>query len=128
MPPTKRQKELQPMTQGMYAMSFEEQKNLACNLFASFLSVPGIDTLLETQIRVLKMPETMVSTWMRHRQEAATEMQKLLACAREATDLNEFINLHQQWMTASFRRAMDGIQSGRVALTAAASGPGLSSS
>jgi hypothetical protein len=115
---------VQPVTQGMYLMSFEEQKKFACNLFASFLSVPAIDSLLETQIQVLKTSETMMSVWMQHRHEAVTEMQKLLVCAREATDLNELANLYQQWMAASFRRTMDGIQSSRVVSSAAANGSG----
>ena len=106
------------MTQTAHYPSLEESRKTAHNMFTSLLSASAIDALLEMQIQVLKISETMMSTWVHHRQGAMNEMQQLLVRARETTDLDELADLQQEWMANCFRRAIDDIRCGRVALSA----------
>jgi hypothetical protein len=106
------------MTQTAHYPSLEESRKMAYNMLSSFLSASAIDAVLEMQIQVLEMSEAMMSTWVRHRQEAMNEMQQLLVRARETTDLDELAKLQQGWMANCFRRAIDDIRCGRIALSA----------
>jgi hypothetical protein len=110
----------EPMTQTADYHSLEESRKTAYNMFSSFLSASAIDAVLAMQIQALQISETMMSTWMHHRQEALSEMQLLLVRARETTDLDELAKLQQEWMANCFRRAIDDIRCGRIALGAVA--------
>lgn len=108
----------EPMTQTAHYHSLEESRKTAYNIFSSFLSASAIDAVLAMQIQALKISETMMSTWVHHRQEAMSEMQLLLVRARETTDQDELAKLQQEWMANCFRRAIDDIRCGRIALSA----------
>jgi hypothetical protein len=108
------------MTQAAHYPSLEESWKTAHNMLSSFLSASAIDAVLAMQIQVLKISETVMLTWVHHRQEAMSEMQQLLVRARETTDLDELAKLQQEWMANCFRRAIDDIRCGRIALSAVA--------
>jgi hypothetical protein len=108
----------EPMTQTEHHPSLEESRKIAYNMLSSFLSASAIDAVLATQIQVLKISETMMSSWVHYRQEAMNEMQQVLVRAREPTDLDELANLPQEWMANCFRWAIDDIRCGRIALSA----------
>jgi len=108
------------MTQPANYHSLEESRKTAYNMFSSFLNASAIDAVLAMQIQALQISETMMSTWMHRRQEAMSEMQLLLVRARETTDLDELAKLQQEWMANCFRRAIDDIRCGRIALGAVA--------
>lgn len=106
------------MTQTAHYPSLEESRKTAYNMFGSFLTGSAMDAMLAMQIQVLKISETMMSAWVHHRQEAMNGMQQLLDRARETSDVDELANLQHEWMANCFRRAIDDIRCGRIALSA----------
>lgn len=85
-------------------IDFNDTQKIAANLIASTLCTGGTEAFLDAQADLLKGVETAMGEWLRRRQEAIAETQRLVARLRESRDVGEIWKAQQEWASGALQR------------------------
>ena len=79
------------------------QKTVAA-LIASTFCNGATGAFLDAQAGLFKGVETVMTDWLRRREEAIADAQRLVARMQESHDVSEILNAQQEWAAGALRR------------------------
>ena len=91
------------MTETATSPNITEPQKAAAGLFGSMIN-STTEPLLKAQADLLSSVETTITAWLRRRQEGVVETQALVTRLRANHDPAEFVAIHQEWVSGTFRR------------------------